>query len=62
MKERKSEMEEKIEVHPLTGNPTKAWEEISKAQRVIKIAYKSPKTENKDVNKIRIVCMSGKAP
>lgn len=55
-------MEEKIEVHPLTGNPTKAWEEISKAQRVIKIAYKSPKTENKDVNKIRIVCMSGKAP
>ena len=51
-------MEEKIEVHPLTANPTKAWEEISKTQRVIKIAYKAPKTENTDPNKIRIVCMS----
>lgn len=51
-------MEEKVEVHPLTGNPTRAWEEIAKGQRVIKIAYKSPKTENKDPNKIRIVCMS----
>lgn len=51
-------MAETIEVHPLTENPTKAWEEISKTQRVIKIAYKSPKTENKDPNKIRIVVMS----
>lgn len=51
-------MEEKIEVHPLTTNPTKAWEEISKTQRVIKIAYKAPKSENKDPNKIRIVAMS----
>lgn len=51
-------MEEKIEVHPLTGDPTKAWEEISKSQRVIKIAYKPPKSENKDPNKIRIVAMS----
>jgi Calcineurin-like phosphoesterase len=51
-------MEETIEVHPLTNNPTKAWEEISKTQRVIKIAYKSPKTENKDPSKIRIVVMS----
>lgn len=51
-------MEEKIQPHPLTNNPTKAWEEISKSQRVIKIAYKPPKTENSDPNKIRIVCMS----
>lgn len=47
-------MEDKIEVHPLTSNPTQAWEEISKNQRVIKIAYKAPKTENKDPNKIRM--------
>lgn len=51
-------MEEKVEVHPLTNNPTKAWEEISKSQRVIKIKYKPPKLENKDSNKIRIVAMS----
>lgn len=51
-------MEEKIEVHPLTDNPTKAWEQISTTQRVIKIRYQPPKTENKDPNKIRIVCMS----
>lgn len=51
-------MEAEIEVHPLTDNPTKAWKEISKSQRVIKIAYKSPKSENKDPNKIRIVTMS----
>lgn len=51
-------MGEEIKVHPLTHNPTKAWEEISKSQRVIKIAYKPPKTENKDPNKIRIVAMS----
>lgn len=51
-------MEEKIEVHPLTSDPTKAWEEISKSQRVIKIAYKPPKNENTDPNKVRIVCMS----
>ena len=51
-------MEETIEVHPLTQNPTKAWEQISKNQRVIKISYRPPKTENKDPKKIRIVVMS----
>lgn len=51
-------MSEAITVHPLTQNPTKAWEEISKTQRVIKIAYKPPKTENNDLNKARIVVMS----
>lgn len=51
-------MDETIEVHPLTDNPAKAWEEISKTQRVIKIAYKPPKSANKDPNKIRIVAMS----
>lgn len=52
-------MEEIIEVHPLTADPTKAWAEISKTQKVIKIAYKPPKSEKKS-NQIRIVCMSGK--
>lgn len=47
-------MEETIEIHPLTANPTKAWEVISKQQRVIKINYKSPKTENTNPDKIRI--------
>jgi len=40
-----------IEVHPLTTTPTQAWEEISKTTRVIKINYKSPRTENLDPNK-----------
>lgn len=44
-------MSEQIEIHPLTNNATKAWEEISKNQRVIKIQYKAPKTENLDPNK-----------
>lgn len=51
-------MDQKIEVHPLTSDPTRAWQEISKTQRVIKIAYKPPKTENTDISKIRIVCLS----
>lgn len=51
-------MEETIVPHPLTSNPTKAWEEISKGQRIVKIAYRQPNRENIDPNKIRIVCMS----
>ena len=40
-----------IKVHPLTNNATKAWEEISKTQRVIKVQYKAPKLENLDPRK-----------
>ena len=43
--------DEEIEVHPFTNNATKAWEQISKVQRQIKIQYKAPKTENADPNK-----------
>ena len=43
--------DEEIKVHPLTNNATKAWDEISKTQRQIKIQYKAPKTENTDPNK-----------
>lgn len=42
---------EVIEVHPLTLNPTKAWEEISKSQKSFKINYKSPKNENTNAKK-----------
>lgn len=46
-----------VEVHELTNNPTEAWREISKTQRVIKVTMKPPNPEIPD-NKIRIVCMS----
>ncbi len=50
-----------IEVHKLSQDPTAAWKAISteKAQRVIKIAMRSPNAEIPE-NKVRIVCMSGK--
>lgn len=46
-----------IEVNQLTNDPTAAWREMAKTQRVIKITMKLP---NPDVpkNKVRIVCMS----
>lgn len=47
----------KIEVHPLTNNPTAAWREISQTQKVIKLNVKPPKTDVAS-NKARIVCMS----
>ncbi|XP_026470380.1 metallophosphoesterase domain-containing protein 1-like [Ctenocephalides felis] len=46
-----------VEVHHLSQKPTEAWKEISKTQRVIKIAVKPPKTEVAP-NKVRVVCMS----
>ncbi|XP_055686883.1 metallophosphoesterase domain-containing protein 1 [Lutzomyia longipalpis] len=46
-----------ISVHSLTENPTEAWAEISKAQRVIKIAVKPPSGPT-PANKVRVVCMS----
>lgn len=47
----------KVDVHPLTLDPTAAWREISKTQRVIKVTMKSPQT-SVPFNKVRIVCMS----
>uniref|UniRef100_A0A1I8NXL7 Calcineurin-like phosphoesterase domain-containing protein n=1 Tax=Stomoxys calcitrans TaxID=35570 RepID=A0A1I8NXL7_STOCA len=46
-----------IPIHPLTHNPTMAWKEISKTQRVIKVTMKPPST-GVAFNKARVVCMS----
>lgn len=46
-----------IDVHHLTNDPTAAWQEISKKQRVIKITMKPPNPEVPQ-NKLRVVCMS----
>lgn len=46
-----------IEVHQLTHDPTAAWREIVKTQRVIKITMKPPGSEIPS-NKVRVVCMS----
>lgn len=35
----------KIDIHPLTNNPTAAWRELSQQQKVIKINTKHPTTE-----------------
>lgn len=34
-----------IEVHPLTQNPTAAWKELSKTQKVVKINVPPPKND-----------------
>lgn len=47
----------KVELHPLTEDPTSAWKEISKSQRVIKINARAPNSEVAS-NKVRVVCMS----
>ncbi|CAH2011797.1 unnamed protein product [Acanthoscelides obtectus] len=46
-----------VEVHPLTENPTAAWEEISKTHKVLPVKVKIP-TASVTPNKVRIVCMS----
>lgn len=46
-----------VGIHPLTNDPTAAWREISKTQRVIKVTMKPP-TTSVPPNKVRIVCMS----
>ncbi|XP_039966706.1 metallophosphoesterase domain-containing protein 1 [Bactrocera tryoni] len=51
------DLENSISVHPLSNNPTAAWNEISKTQRVIKVSM-SKTVKPKDPNKIRVVCMS----
>ncbi|RZB40507.1 metallophosphoesterase domain-containing protein 1, partial [Asbolus verrucosus] len=46
-----------IKVHPLTNNPTEAWKEISKNQKIIKLIVKQP-CKPVEPNKLRFVCMS----
>ncbi|XP_055841434.1 UPF0046 protein C25E10.12 [Episyrphus balteatus] len=46
-----------VPIHPLTNDPTSAWKELSKTQRVIKVTMKPPQT-TVPFNKARIVCMS----
>lgn len=48
--------ENKITVHPLTENPTKAWKELVKTQKYFQI--KTPNLPEIYPNKVRIVCMS----
>ncbi|CAD7003360.1 UPF0046 protein T07D4.2 [Ceratitis capitata] len=50
-------MEVPISVHPLTNDPTAAWQEISKSQRVIKVSMNRA-VKQKDPKKVRVVCMS----
>jgi hypothetical protein len=33
-----------LNIHPLTNDPTSAWKQISKSQKVIRIQVKTPKT------------------
>lgn len=42
-----------IDIHPLTSNPTAAWQELSQHQKVIKINAKTPTTEAPE-NKVRL--------
>ncbi|XP_044270200.1 metallophosphoesterase domain-containing protein 1 [Tribolium madens] len=46
-----------IPVHKLTNNPTAAWREISKNQKIIKLNVKTP-SKPVEPNKVRFVCMS----
>lgn len=50
-------MGETIGVHPLTNNPTAAWADISKQQKIIRINVKLP-SKPVESNKVRFVCMS----
>lgn len=44
----------KVEIHNLTTNPTQAWAEVSKTQKVIKIHAKPPKA-GVAPNKVRAI-------
>lgn len=46
-----------VEVHPNTDNPTEAWRDIAKKQKIIKVNVKLP-SKPVDENKVRFVCMS----
>lgn len=46
-----------VSIHRLTDEPTEAWKEISKTQKVFKLNVKIP-TKPVEKNKVRFVCMS----
>ena len=46
-----------VPIHALTHDPTAAWKEISKTQRVIKVTMKPPQVAVAP-NKARVVVMS----
>ncbi|KAJ8929006.1 hypothetical protein NQ314_018365 [Rhamnusium bicolor] len=50
-------MDSKIRIHHLTNNPTAAWKEIAKGQKILKLNVKIP-VKPVDSNKVRFVCMS----
>lgn len=45
------------DVHPLSEDPTEAWKEIRKTQKVVKVNVKPP-TRPVSENQVRFVCMS----
>lgn len=45
-------------MHQLTDNPTEAWKEISKSQRVIKVTTRPPSSAIVPSNKARVVVMA----
>ncbi|RZF43641.1 hypothetical protein LSTR_LSTR009238 [Laodelphax striatellus] len=45
-----------IEVHPLTNDPSEVWMEIFESQTFIEVDFQV--SEECDINKVRIVCMS----
>lgn len=47
-----------VQVHELTANPTEAWKEISKSQRVIKVTTRPPSSGIVPANKARVVVMA----
>ncbi|GJQ84226.1 hypothetical protein Trydic_g2894 [Trypoxylus dichotomus] len=46
-----------VSVHRLTDDPTEAWSEIQRGQKVIKLKVKTP-TKPPSNNQVRFVCMS----
>ncbi|KAJ8970840.1 hypothetical protein NQ317_014271 [Molorchus minor] len=50
-------MNQKIGIHPLTDDPTVAWKEISKQQKLLKLHVKIPANPVQP-DKVRFVCMS----
>lgn len=50
-------MQNPIEIHPLSNNPTAAWRELSQNQKLFKLNVKLP-SKPVDNNKLRFVCMS----
>lgn len=50
-------MTHEIRVHRLTDNPTAAWKELSKTQKMLKLNVKVPE-KLVEPDKVRFVCMS----